>query len=123
MAACQLRMPKRGRYERFMVLSIGLALRRLLLVEVHDLLAGLRALPGDCACTAGSAWRRKMPLLCVQQCVAQLPPLILGRHQVLALRQLLKSLGDLGTVFFGDEELAKGMLAHVLQRFDRRPAT
>ena len=30
---------------------------------------------------------------------------------------------QVGTVFFGDEELAKGMLAHVLQRFDRRPAT
>ena len=30
---------------------------------------------------------------------------------------------QVGTVFFGDEELAKGMMAHVLQRFDRRPAT
>lgn len=29
---------------------------------------------------------------------------------------------DLGTVFFGEEELAKGMMAHVLQRFDRPPA-
>lgn len=28
-----------------------------------------------------------------------------------------------GTIFFGDEELAKGMMAHVLQRFDRQPAT
>jgi CPA2 family monovalent cation:H+ antiporter-2 len=28
-----------------------------------------------------------------------------------------------GTIFFGDEELAKGMTAHVLQRFDRQPAT
>ena len=26
-----------------------------------------------------------------------------------------------GTVFFGEEELAKGMMAHVLQRFDRQP--
>ena len=27
-----------------------------------------------------------------------------------------------GTVFFGEEELAKGMMAHVLRRFDRQPA-
>jgi len=27
-----------------------------------------------------------------------------------------------GTIFFGEEELAKGMMAHVLQRFDRQPA-
>ena len=30
---------------------------------------------------------------------------------------------QVGTIFFGDEELAKGMMAHVLQRFDRQPAT
>jgi len=27
----------------------------------------------------------------------------------------------IGTVFFGEEELAKGMTGHVLQRFDSRP--
>ena len=30
---------------------------------------------------------------------------------------------QMGTIFFGDEELAKGMMAHVLRRFDRQPAT
>jgi CPA2 family monovalent cation:H+ antiporter-2 len=30
---------------------------------------------------------------------------------------------QVGTIFYGEEELAKGMMAHVLQRFDRQPAT
>ena len=34
---------------------------------------------------------------------------------------LLRSEG-IGTIFMGEEELAKGMLAHVLARFQRAPA-
>jgi CPA2 family monovalent cation:H+ antiporter-2 len=36
--------------------------------------------------------------------------------------QLLRK-DDIGTVFFGEEELAKGMMNHVLQRFAPQPAT
>jgi len=36
--------------------------------------------------------------------------------------QLLRR-DDIGTVFFGEEELAKGMMNHVLQRFAPQPAT
>ena len=37
-----------------------------------------------------------------------------GEEESLDLRK-----DGVGTVFFGEEELAKGMLAHVLQRFQR----
>ena len=43
-----------------------------------------------------------MSLLGVQQCLAQLHPLLLGCAQFLLLCQLLECLGQLGAMFFGE---------------------
>ena len=104
---------------------------------VEDLRAqGLAAVYGDAT----------DPAVLVQAHVADAAMLVIATHETLGVRRMVETARALnprievvvrthsedesrllrqervGTIFFGDEELAKGMMAHVLRRFDRQPA-
>ncbi|HMO46809.1 MAG TPA: cation:proton antiporter [Rubrivivax sp.] len=99
--------------------------------------AGLAAVSGDAT----------DPAVLIQAHIADAAMLVIATHETLGVRKMVETARALnpdievvvrthsedesrllrqervGTIFFGEEELAKGMMAHVLQRFDRQPAT